>query len=385
MAALEAVIGGGGICALATATALSKRGWQVTVFESRPELRVSGSGIYLRNNGLAVLAELGAYDRALRDPFWGRGVIQLDDQGQHLVGGALPPELKICATPRSDLIAGLEQAARSAGVKIVTGAEVVDARPDGTLIFANGDRVRADLAIGADGVWSAVRRALGLEESRTKALEGALRTIVPGTQADMPEAYRGFFVEQWNGRRRTLVTPINEREIYLAMTCPEADAAGRATNIDASWSERFPIWRHLFDRISGPVSWGVYSVVKCRAWSAGHSCIVGDAAHATTPNLGQGGGMAMQNGLALAAYMANVGDRRDIPAALAAWEAAMRGHVEQCQHWASMFGEIANLPPEVRPRIVRAAFADPWIREQLLAMATSQPMSQVDWSPSAPC
>ena len=51
------------------------------------------------------------------------------------------------------------------------------------------------------------------------------------------------------------------------------------------------------DRIGEfPVSWGVYSVTRCHAWSAGRTAIVGDAAHAQTPNLGQGGGMAMQNG-----------------------------------------------------------------------------------------
>lgn len=381
MAKLSAIISGGGIGALATATALCQRGWTVTVCESRPEIRVSGSGIYMRDNGLAVLSHLGAYDRAMRDPFLGRGVIQIDRDGQEIVGGEMPPGMRIVAIPRSDLIAGLEAAARAAGATILTGAEVVDARADGTLVFANGSSLRGDLAIGADGVWSATRRALGLEESRMRSLEGALRTIIPATQDDMPEAYRGFFVEQWNGRRRVLVTPVNDREIYLALTCPESDEAGRQTTLDASWSEQFPMWKHLFERIEAPMTWGVYTVIKSKSWSAGRACIVGDAAHATTPNLGQGGGMAMQNGLALASFMAKVQDARDIPEALCAWEARMRPHIDQCQHWATMFGEIANIPDDARARIVRAAYGDPWVGHQLMAMAVTEPLTEIDWEP----
>ncbi|WP_300303267.1 NAD(P)/FAD-dependent oxidoreductase [Ferrovibrio sp.] len=379
---LEAIISGGGIGGLATAAALAQRGWKVTVFESRPELRVSGSGIYLRDNGLNVLSELGAYDRVMRNPFLGRGVEQRDRLNNLVHPARLPPGRRIVAVPRADLLAGLEQAARDAGVKIVTGKEVVDAKANGTLVFANSDELQADLAIGCDGIWSAVRRGIGVEQSRVRSYEGALRTIVKATQAEMPEEVRGNFIECWNGTRRLLITPINEQEVYLALTCREDDKEARDVSIRPCWRESFPAWSFLLDRINDAVSWGVYTIIHCKTWSAGRTCVLGDSAHATTPNLGQGGGMAMQNGLALAAYMANVTDPRDIPEGLAEWEKAMRPTVETCQHWASLFNEIANVPDEYRPDITKAFLGHPWVLSKLATGAASVPITKTDWVPN---
>ncbi|HJP67827.1 MAG TPA: NAD(P)/FAD-dependent oxidoreductase, partial [Sphingomicrobium sp.] len=317
---LKAVIAGGGIGGLAAAAALAQRGWKVTVFESQPSLRVSGSGIYVHSNGLAVLREIGALDHAVRGAFMGRGVEQRDHLNQVILPPSMPPGRKMVSIPRRDLLEGLEGAARRAGVEIVTGAMVVDASSNGTLIFANGNKVQGDLAIGCDGVGSPVRRALNLEEFHQRTAEGALRTIVSGTQEEMPPEARDRCIENWNGTRRLLITPINSTEVYLALTCLSDDAEARDTRILPCWRETFPDWCWLIDRIGDEVTWNVYSYIRCKQWSSGRTCIVGDAAHAQPPNLGQGGGMAMQNAMALAAFMADVKDQRDVPAGLEAWE-----------------------------------------------------------------
>lgn len=381
---LEAIISGGGIGGLATAAALGRRGWRVTVYESRPGLRVAGSGIYLWSNGLAVLSEIGAYQRAMRNAFPAEGIEQRDHTGQVLVPALLPPGLRVLAVARSDLLAGLEAAARDAGARIVTGAEVVAAEADGTLVFANGDRAHADLVIGCDGIASPVRRALGLELHRQRAQEGALRSIVGATQQELPPSARGRCIEIWNGTRRLLITPINTEEIYLALTCREDDDQARDTRVQPCWSESFPEWSFLLDRIDrSQVLWNVYTIVHSKRWSAGRACILGDAAHAQPPNLGQGGGMAMQNGLALAAHMANVRDPRDVPEALGAWEAATRPLTDECQRWACLWGELANIPNEARARIVRGAFSEPWVLSRITAASGSSPIAATDWRPAS--
>lgn len=81
-------------------------------------------------------------------------------------------------------------------------------------------------------------------------------------------------------------------------------------------------------------------MTRCKTWSSGRTAILGDAAHAQPPNLGQGGGMAMQNGLALATFLEKVQDARDIPEALEAWENNEREIVEHCQKWSCLYGEI---------------------------------------------
>jgi 2-polyprenyl-6-methoxyphenol hydroxylase-like FAD-dependent oxidoreductase len=103
------------------------------------------------------------------------------------------------------------------------------------------------------------------------------------------------------------------------------------------------------------------------------SALLGDAAHAQPPNLGQGAGMAMQSGLSLATHMEKLTDRRDIPDRLAKWEAGERGLVDHCQKWSCLYGEIAFLPDEFRSRAIGQMMADPWIGDRLLRAARSEP------------
>lgn len=379
---MKAIISGGGIGGLTTATALAQRGWDVTVYESNPVLRVTGSGIYLWTNGLKVLRDIGAYERALRDPFWSLGVENRNQDNEMMTPAFVPPGLDILCVARTDLLAGLEEAARRSGVRIVTHAQVVGARADGSLAFANGDRVRADLVVGCDGAGSPVRRSLGLETSFLRSPEGALRTIVKAKQEDLDPADRGRCFENWNGRRRLLVTPINSEEIYLALTCPERDDEARDPAVLDCWRTDFPHWRFLLDRIDAEVLWNVYAIVKCDTWSAGRACILGDAAHAQPPNFGQGGGMAMQNGMALAAYMANVMDRRDIPDALKAWEAAVRPLTDECQYWSCMWGELVSLPNEERTRLLRSVSSNAWLGGKICGPGMSEPIVRTDWAPA---
>lgn len=379
---LKAIISGGGIGGLATAAALAKRDWDVTVFESRPEVRVSGSGIYLRSNGLSVLREIGAYERATRGAFWPAGVEKREYDGTVVSPAPEGESRKVVCVARSELISALEEAARSAGARIETGREVVGARANGTLLFADGHSVRADLAVGCDGVWSPVRRSLNLEDHTLRPGEGALRAMIPCTQEELPEDARGKCIELWQGTRRMLITPVNDREIYLALTCKEWDEEARDVRVRPCWMQTFPEWAWLLERIAGrPVLWNVYSVIRSKTWSAGKVAILGDAAHAQPPNLGQGGGTAMYNGLALAAYMAQVDDTRDVPEALEAWEAAVRPLTDRTQHWSTLYLELTNIPNEYRTPIAAAVFKSPWVLENITAAANSVPIARVDWRP----
>ncbi|NNL99213.1 MAG: FAD-dependent monooxygenase [Gammaproteobacteria bacterium] len=286
---------------------------------------------------------------------------------------------RLLTVPRKQLLDALADAARRAGVEIVTGVDVTGASTRGELFLAGGDSRSADLAIGVDGVWSKVRDSLNLGLSHEQTVEGALRTMVGTAPDDFGPDDAGKYIECWSGARRFLVTPVNKDQTYLALTCPDTDSAGRAIPVEkTAWRESFPQWAHLIERIGEfPVNWGVYSVTRCSAWSAGRTAIVGDAAHAQTPNLGQGGGMAMQNGLALAVALEGVTDRRDIPQALEAWEAGERDIVEHCQRWASLYGEVTHLPDEVRTRVIRGAMSDPWVAGQVFRAANHSPPGTV--------
>ena len=376
MSRLSAIIAGGGIGGLATAAALAQRDWDVTVYERQDALRAVGAGIYIWENGLRVLEALGAFEQATANAFHGTHFEQRDNTGAIIDSAPIAGGNRLLTVPRSQLLDALRDACLDADVEIVTHTEVTGANARGELFFAGGGSAAADLAVGVDGVWSKVRESLGLERSHEQTVEGALRTMVAAKPGDFAADDIGKYIESWNGARRFLVTPVNDTQTYLALTCPDTDHAAREIPVNhETWSASFPHWAHLIERIGDfPVSWGVYSVTRCHAWSAGRTAIVGDAAHAQTPNLGQGGGMAMQNGLALAVALEAVDEARDIPAALERWEAGERDIVEHCQRWASLYGEVTHLPDEVRTRVIRGAMSDPWVAGQVFRAANHAPV-----------
>jgi 2-polyprenyl-6-methoxyphenol hydroxylase-like FAD-dependent oxidoreductase len=379
MAKLTAIVAGGGIGGLATAAALAQRGWAVTVYERQDELRAVGAGIYIWENGLRVLEALGAFTQATENAFHGTHFEQRDNHGAIIDSAPVAGGNRLLTVPRSQLLAALKHVCEQADVEIVTSTEVIGANARGELYFASGGSHTADLAVGVDGVWSKVRETLGLERSHEQTTEGAIRTMVSAAAGDFGPADVGKYIECWNGARRFLVTPVNSEQTYLALTCPDTDTPGCEMPVNkAAWRDSFPQWEHLIERIGEfPINWGVYSVTRCSAWSAGRTAIVGDAAHAQTPNLGQGGGMAMQNGLAMAVALEAVKDRRDIPDALEQWEESERDIVEHCQRWASLYGEVTYLPDEVRTRTIRGAMSDPWVAGQVFRAANHAPIGTV--------
>lgn len=263
---LSALIAGGGLGGLATAAALAQRGWDVTVLERQSELRANGSGIYIWENGLRVLKALGAYEQAIEGAFYGSHFEQRDLNNEVIDCGPTPPDRRLITVMRSQLLKSLEQAGKRAGVKVRTNVEVIAASARGEVQLASGERLRADLVVGADGIWSRIRQSLGLELVHEQTREGALRTMITRKPDDTPEQDAQKYIENWNGLHRLLITPVSETQTYLALTCPYDDVRASNVQIDKEyWSALFPHWAHLIERADGPVSWGRYSVTRCKS------------------------------------------------------------------------------------------------------------------------
>jgi 2-polyprenyl-6-methoxyphenol hydroxylase-like FAD-dependent oxidoreductase len=371
---MHAEIAGGGIGALATATALCQRGWTVRVHERQSRVQDVGAGIYIWGNGLRVLDALGAYDDAVRGTHRGSVFETRDAQNAVIERTVFPDNVRLYTIPRDQLLKALLDAARKAGAEVITSSEVAGASEDGHLEMMDGRRLGADLVIGIDGVASRVREALGLGLVHDRTPEGAIRLMIPAGPLDITAPGGSSYIENWSGTRRLLVTPVSPTQIYLALTCIDGDTAWQRVPVDVGlWKQAFPAWGHYLDRIKNQGHWGVYSVIKTKAWSRGRAAILGDAAHAQTPNLGQGGGMAMQNGLALAVALESVKHSKDIPHALRDWERKERPVTEHCQKWASLYGELAHLPDDLRAAILRQIGSTPWVTQQLLSTANHVP------------
>jgi len=230
----------------------------------------------------------------------------------------------------------------------VTNSRVAGATSEGEMLFESGARAKADLIIGADGVNSAVRNSLGLTKRVVDLRDGCGRYLIPR----MPDDAAGKSLEYWNGGRRVGVVPASQKDVYLYICCPASDAAGRISPPDrASWKKSFPALESYIDRLGSNGRWASFSDVTCHAWHKGRVAIIGDAAHAMSPNLGQGAGVAMQSGFVLADELART---KDVSTALGRWETRQRPVVDATQKFSRLYGRIGTRWP--RPLLdVRSA------------------------------
>lgn len=377
---LTCIVVGGGVGGLATSAALAQRGWDVTVLERYPELRAVGAGIRIWPCARRVLKAIDAYDEVSKVAFFGTHVENRDLHNNIISSREVDGDTRVISILRDALLRSLEHAAIRAGVHIRTRAEVVSANTQGDVFLATGEHLSADLVVGADGVWSSVRKSIGIETLHEQSPEAAFRAVIDRTESDTDPEDSHKYIENWNGPYRIVITPVSDSKTYLALAYPHQEKNVGAISIDKKlWRELFPHWSHLVDRVDPKhTTWGRYSYIRCKSWSTGRTAILGDAAHAQYPNLGYGGGMAMQNGLALATFMGKVSDERDISGALAKWESNEREFVEHCQKWASLYGEAVYLRDDVRTQVIAAALSNSWVVDQIRKVSMGYPTGGVD-------
>jgi len=349
---------GGGFAGLTAAAALAQRGWRVRLHERAERLRTAGAGINVYENGLRVLEALGAAEDTIRD---GARALVRETRDQHDRLLSLHRwEVRVFGVLRQRMIDALAAAARRAGAEIVTASEGISASPEGELRLGDGSQCRADLIVAADGVNSAIRDGLGLLAQRRYLRDGCIRVLIPTRSAQ--EGHDTRTIEYWSGNRRLLYNPCSSEQLYLALSMPHDDEPARALPVDrALWTRSFPHLAPLIARIGGEARYDRFEYIRLEHWSSGRVAVIGDAAHALPPNIGQGAGCAMMNALSLAVFL----DRYpQTEKALEAWERAERPLTDHSQRISRLYGMPTFWPAPLRKLFYSIAGRSRWLTEQ---------------------
>jgi 2-polyprenyl-6-methoxyphenol hydroxylase-like FAD-dependent oxidoreductase len=302
---MRVIVIGSGIAGLSAALGLRKVGIDVTVYERAPELREVGAGISLWANAIRALDYLGAGDAV-------RAVALALDHSEFRAdeGGRLQArfsgksfEEKVGVSPfiamahRAELVGAL--AGLLPGVARY-GHECVGVEQRGDRVevrFANGAADEADAVIGADGIKSTVRAILfGPQEPRYAGY-----TCWRGT-CPRPAALEPGYIGEWWGRgRRFGITTLPGDRVYWFAThnAPPGQHSdlSTVTELFRGWADPVP---ELIATTSQLLQNDIVDRPPTRAWSVGRIGLIGDAAHPTTPNYGQGGCQAIEDGVVLA-------------------------------------------------------------------------------------
>ena len=341
LAKLQVIVVGAGTGGCAAALLLARAGARVTLVERVAQPRAVGAGIAIAENGMAVLESLG-----LRSALGGArevsGARITNAEGRTLLS---PPKKapRVSMLRRSTLQGVLLDAVSSKPrIERMFGAELVHAAPDGSVeTRETGGPTRtlhADLVIGADGVHSRLRdcgafgasvRGTGIRYIRGLVTEGLAQGVEAWTSAGL---FGSFAVDGGT---------------YFYASCGTRDCAAalEARDLDAlrsAWARAYRPGGWILGAVERFDELLVNEVVRvdCTRWWDERLVLLGDAAHAMAPNVGQGANSALVDAVVL------LDELRRAPSldrALATYDTRRRQKVKKVADLAARLGRLAEL------------------------------------------
>jgi len=339
LSGLNVVVCGGATGGCAAALLFARAGASVTLMDRVAEPRAIGAGIALAENGLAVLEALGMGEAlSVAKPVTEVRIV--DARGRTLLAPRGEPPRAVVL--RRSTLQGilLDAVANESGIQRRFGTEVVRVTSlgDVTVRDAMGEStLNAGLVVGADGVHSRVRES-GSFGARVRIGIRYVRMLLgndvaTGTEAWTPAGIFGSF-------------PVDGGTYAFASCGTEAcSAALEARDLDAfraAWSDAYPASAHVLAGLRTFDELLQHDVVRvdCARWVDGRLVLLGDAAHAMAPNLGQGANSTLVDAVVLVDELRRC---RNLPDGLQAYERRRRKAVKRVADASSHLGRLAEL------------------------------------------
>ena len=310
---------GGGIGGMSAALSMARRGIAVTLIDSDPNWRVYGAGITITGMSLRAFDDLGVLD-AIRE----RGFVHNGMRPRRFTGEPLgeprlappgaPPVLLGGGIMRPVLHDILSTRVRAAGIAVSLGVTVETLTQDGQgvdVALTDGTTARYDLVVGADGIFSTMRAMIFPDAPKPKFTDQGCWRIVADRppEIDRSEIYFG-------GPLKLGMSPISQTQMYVFLLehvpgnpwfAPETHVA-HLSALMAPFGGNVPAIRAALGEDSQinyrPLEW----LLLPDPWYKGRVVLIGDAAHATTPHMASGAGLAVEDGLALADELGKTDD-----------------------------------------------------------------------------
>lgn len=360
------IVIGGGIGGLYVTKALLHHGFDVRTYEQASALSEVGAGVYLTPNGVRHLQAVGLGEAVAQ-----RGA-PVNDRSRYFRedGSEIAPvrvtdssgENGTYGMHRADLIEILADSIPEGVVHLGHRAARFEQDEAGVVVhFENGESVEGDLVIGADGIHSVLRPYVWEDSEPVFSGTSVYRGLVP---RDLVEGWPADEWYMWLGPGKHFLTfPVRSGElINFVGFVPAEDsfkeswtAPGDPDQLRADFSGWDPRIEALLSHVDHTFRWALYDRDPLPTWTKGRLTLLGDAAHAMLPHLGQGANQSIEDGAALVALLKEAGPD-GIHQALSVYEELRRPRVAEVQSGArqnglrydSQFEDLAVRDEEIR-------------------------------------
>jgi 2-polyprenyl-6-methoxyphenol hydroxylase-like FAD-dependent oxidoreductase len=393
-----ALIVGCGVAGPAGALFLRRAGWQPLIFEAAAQPDdYTGLFLNVATNGLQVMASLCLRDALLADAHRCPNMVMWSGRGKRLGqvpnGPAGQPERGSVVTRRADLHRVLRDEVQRHDIRIEFGARlehIAETERGIEAWFADGRSVEGDILIGCDGINSRTRSFIDPDAPRP-AYEGMIGlggfARVPGI-APTPDTQHFVF-----GRRSFfgyLVRADGDILWFANVTHAEPERGATRTTTSEQWLELLrklhaddppPVPQILAGNIGELRAYPIYDLVHVPRWSRGRVVAIGDAVHGTSPSIGQGASLALEDAMVLARCLRDAADYRE---AFAVYQRLRQPRAERMVSYAQEVNKYKRI--STNPIAV-------WLRDALVPLFLRKAASdttnrwiydyQIDWDNSS--
>ena len=381
---MKVVIVGGGIGGLTTALALLRHGIEPIVLERAPQLTEVGAGVQIAANGTIVLRELGLEPALASVATVPARFDYLElSTGRLLYVAPLGKEAEarygalLYNVHRADLIDLLANAVPPNVIRLGAECASISQDAEGAYVtLKNGEVIRGDAVIGADGIHSAVRTALRGPEEKQFANILMWRSLIPAdrlTDLKLPVAGNNWF-----GVGRNIVSYWVRKDLYSVLASVPATEVSRESwtqsgdveQLRRSFAGSEPTVQKMLEAADSTFITGMYHRDPIEHWSSGRIALLGDAAHAMVPYLAQGACQAIEDAWVLATCLKNHGPD-GVQDALLEYERRRQPRTTRIQAGARFVVDWAHEPDEARVRQRNG---------RLKGLSRIDPLAEASWS-----
>ena len=350
---LRIAIIGGGIGGLAVAAALRSSGHEIALYEQAEQFREIGAGMTIHPNATRLLDKMGFGGALRRIGSPTAGIRLLSMNGEPITAGRpanLPPLSEAGQgynVHRAELLEILVDALPSSGIHLNHRCVDVTERDDDIeLTFENGASAKFDLVIGADGNRSVVRRRIGFDVTATSEGMMAYRGLIPADRLAWAKELQGLV--NWIGPGRSfLCYPVSAGAVInvvaFVRTDRQATESWRELGDVSALAAEYVGWDERVGQtivaLDETYVWGIYDRPSLERWSTRRATLLGDAAHAMVPHLGQGAGQAIEDAFTLGALLKDA-NKSDVASLLNAYEDLRKDRTTRIQKIAREGGQF---------------------------------------------